>query len=444
MAVTAPARGDAVEQRSVPTSSTETLYVVPDVYTAEMFPEVPLPENPFKVTDEDRATAEGYFQRARQAVAEDDDVGLSLRLLARALALDPHHEGARRVWGYQSLDGQWGGEFARRQLEKGEIWHPTFGWIKPEATPRYEAGERPLGNRWITVEEESKRHAKIDSGWRIRTDHFFVTSNHSREAAVELATRLETLYQAWRQMFGGFYLSAEELIERFDNPEIGTRQQRPFQVRYYRTRDEYNTALVRQEPQIAMSLGTYFEGTRTSHFFAGAEQDPGTIQHEAVHQFFNESTRSARRVGALSNAWLLEGVACYFESLTKEQDADGPPRFSIGSVTQGRMPAAWQRGVVDGFYVPLEELSQLGTSDLKRRSDIARIYSQSAGLVNFLMHYEGGIYRPALIETLQNIYAGRDKPTTLQEQTGRSYAELDGQYLEYLRSLAAPVPAASP
>ena len=83
----------------------------------------------------------------------------------------------------------------------------------------------------------------------------------------------------------------------------------------------------------------------------------------------------------------------------------------------------------------------MGTRDLQRHRDIAKLYSQSAGLATFFMHYRDGIYRPALMEFLQLVYAGRDKPTTLQEITGVSFAELDAQYREYLESL--PVPTTS-
>jgi hypothetical protein len=114
---------------------------------------------------------------------------------------------------------------------------------------------------------------------------------------------------------------------------------------------------------------------------------------------------------------------------------DKIPAFTVGTPGAGRLPAAAQRCLKDGFYVPLAELTQLGTSDLQRRTDIGKLYSQSAGLATFFMHYRGGIYRPALMEYLQLVYAGRDKPTTLEEVTGVSFAELDAQYREYLQNL---------
>ena len=295
-----------------------------------------------------------------------------------------------------------------------------------------------VGKRWITAEDDARRHATIDDGWRVRTDHFQVTTDHSRKAAAELAARLEGIYQAWLQLCGAYFIEPAELEKRFEGKESSSYRSKPFQVIYYRTRAEYNDALIRQQPRVGMTLGIYFDAMRTSHFFAGEDQDPGTLTHEAVHQFFQESTKSVRNVGGLANAWIIEGIACYFESLTPTKLAEGLQAFAIGTPNTGRLPAAYQRAIVDGYYVPLEELCQLGTTDLQRRADIARLYSQSAGLATFFMHYHDGVYRPALMEFLRLVYAGRDKPTTLQELTGVSFAELDSQYREYLQSLSQP------
>jgi len=384
--------------------------------------------------------ADERFQQARQS-CEAGDVGAALQLATQAVVADPNHADARRVLGYRRIGDLWAGSYAARRLERGESWHPQFGWIKATDLPRYQAGERPLGkSRWISQEDDAKRHAAIDNGWQIRTDYFRVITNHSREEAARLATQLESLYQVWQQLFGGFSLKSSDLLKRFDGKEISGYRSKPFQVNYYRTRDEYNSALRRQQPRIEMTLGIYFDTTRKTHFFAASEQEPseqdaGTIYHEAVHQFFHESGRPARSVGALSNAWLIEGVACYFESLVEQRDSAGREYFTIGTPSAGRLPAARHRRLVDDFYVPLAELSALGITDFQQRKDLPRLYSQSAGLVTFLMHHQDGVYRPALVKLLQLLYAGGDQPSTLEGLTGRSFAELDREYRLYLEAL---------
>ena len=364
--------------------------------------------------------------------AEEQKVAEALQLATKALVADPNHEVARRVLGYRQVDGYWVGTYAERRLERGEVWHADFGWIRAEDVNRWEAGERRVGSRWVSVDDDVRRHRSIDRGWQIRTDHFRVITNESRAGAARLAIRLEALYQLWQQLYGGFFLSHQELIKRFDGKEISGYRGKPFMVTYYRTREQYNDALRRMQPRIEMTLGIYFDKTRQTHFFAGEEQDPGTIYHEAVHQFFQESRPAARSVGALANAWVIEGVSCYFESLTEYTHAHGRPYYTIGGAQAGRLPAARHRLLVDNFYVPLEELSSLGMNDLQRREDLARLYSQSAGLICFLMDGREGQYRRALVQLLKDVYAGRDKATTLEKLTGQKFAALDRQYRQFL------------
>ena len=244
-------------------------------------------------------------------------------------------------------------------------------------------------------------------------------------------------------MFADFYLDGQTLLRRFEGNSIGGSRSQPFHVVYYGSRDQYNAALLRQQPRIGITLGIYFDKTRKSHFFAGPDQDPGTIYHEAAHQLFYESAKSTRHLGALANAWILEGIACYFESLKEHHDPSTDRFFTLGTPGAGRLPAARHRLLVDNYYVPLAELTSLGMTDLQRRADIARLYSQSAGLATFLVHGQGGKYRPALVKLLQLIYTGRDKSTSLQQLTGSDFAILDQQYREYIQQLS-PIDVTEP
>ena len=121
--------------------------------------------------------------------------------------------------------------------------------------------------------------------------------------------------------------------------------------------------------------------------------------------------------GATTASWSSGG----YRSGSLKKNAKNPASETMGSAQAGRLPAARQRRLVDNFYVPLAELSALGMTDLQGREDIARLYSQSAGLATFFMHYAAGQYRPAWV-----------KLSTIEELTGQSFATLDQQYREFL------------
>jgi hypothetical protein len=212
------------------------------------------------------------------------------------------------------------------------------------------------------------------------------------------------------------------------------KQIRPFRVYYHRDHEEYADALRRRQPRIAETLGIYFDETSEAHFFAGEDQDAGTLYHEAVHQLFQESRPAARQIGRDANFWIIEGVATYFETLTEHLDPEAGLYYTVGESTAGRLPAARNR-LSEDFYVPLDELIRMGKSDVQQHADIAKLYSQAAGLAAFLMDAENGRYREPLVRYLNEIYTGRDNEQSLRHATGGSYDELDAAYRRYIESL---------
>lgn len=389
-----------------------------------------------------RATHSGaLFILAKQA-AEAGELSLAFQWATEALRENPDHAEARRVLGYEQRDGKWLTEYGLRMSESRQpkVWHPKFGWIGSTEAARYDAGERLVGTRWVSAKDDAARRTRMEDGWSLRTDHFLVRTNHSLEAAAQLAARLERLHQIWRQLFAGYYLSDREVRELFAGRRPPRRQRQPMRVFYHRNKSEYVAALAKRQPRIAETLGIYFAAEEEAHFFANDDngntsQNLSTLCHEAVHQLFQESRPSSRNIGALANFWIIEGVATYFESLTEHHDEQAGLYYTIGEAAAGRLPAARERVLKDGFYVPLAQLTQWGKDDLQRQPELAKLYSQSAGLTAFLMDAEGGHYRERLVRYLTDIYAGRDDARTLATASGVSYEELDVAYRRFLERL---------
>ncbi len=381
-----------------------------------------------------REQADALFALAGRA-AEAGERSLAFTWATETLRENPDHAGARRVLGYTKSGDQWLTEYGGRMAAAGKTWSAKYGWIAPADVARYDAGERLDGGVWISADDDARRHARLDNGWQVRTDHFLVTTNHSLAAAAGLAARLERLYQVWRQLFAGFYLTEREVRQLFAGDRDARQRSRPFHVFYHRDRDGYNAALVRRQPRIAETLGIYFDVNREAHFFAGDDQDTGTLYHEAVHQLFQESRSTARHVGELANFWVIEGIATYFETLTEHDGSSGGPYYTIGEATAGRLPAARRRLLEDGYYLPLARFVRLDKSDLQRRPDLPQLYSQAAGMATFLMDGGEGLYREPLVRYLVTVYSGRDDARSLARATGQSYRDLDGQYRRFLESL---------
>lgn len=377
-------------------------------------------------------------------------------LLWETVRENPDHAEARRMLGYEQVDDGWAMPMAATQLRAGRVWHKRFGWIAKEDVVRYENGERRVGSRWITAEQDALRHRHIRNGWRIETENFAVTTNHSLEEGVRLAAELERLHRAWRQAFVDYWMSDGDFERMFadeaKNPPPKTDAQPVRKNRHrvvcYRDREEYVRALQTAQPRIGMSLGVYLDNGRAAHFFAGEDQHPATVLHEATHQLFKESKATVKQPGKDHGMWLVEAAACYMESLRRHRingvdddgagkdgtDNDGPGGYdTLGERDAGRFPAAREK-ITEQFYVPLAELAAMSSDDLQRRRDIAKVYSQAAGVMTFLMHADEGRYRVPTMVTLDALYTGRAVPGTLAAACDTPYARLDAAYVEFIKA----------
>ena len=362
-----------------------------------------------------------------QLAAESGLVALAMELVYETLREDPNHGEARRILGYEKNNGRWVTAFTAKQQRRGLSWHDEFGWITPADVKRYEKGERRDGVRWMSAEDDARRHATIERGWTVETEHFRITTNHSLATGARLGRTLEQLYHVWRQVFAGFLHSPAQANSWFRSGKV-KQPKRLFDVYYFRTRDGYNAHLKRWEPRIEMSLGFYSDRQRKAYFFAGEDQDPATVLHEATHQLFSEARATRKDCGEDAHFWIIEGIACYMESLAR-----GAGYATVGGQEAGRVPAARIRLLRDGFYVPFAKLAAMGRTALQTHPDIRKIYSQISGQSAFLMHANQGKYRDALVDYLLEIYTtARPAATLLEKLTEQKHTELDTEYRAFM------------
>ncbi len=361
-----------------------------------------------------------------------------VREVARAY---PDHAGARRILGFQRYKDEWITPFEAEQARNHLVWHDKFGWLLKTYVKRYEDGERYYGGRWMPAAKEEEIRRVFDNAWRIRTENFLIETNHSLERGVEIAKKLEAYHDFFVQTFVGFFQTPEQLNILFNQAASNRRATKSdaqrFHVHYYRTREEYNQRLVQKVPQIAITNGLYHNGDRIAYFFNDPEHNlDSTLYHEATHQLLYESRfrnpRMIQRVADDANFWIVEGIACYMESLKLKNGT-----VTLGDPEYDRFYWARDRYLKRHYFVPLARLASMGMREFQSQQELSYNYSESSGLVHFFMHYKGGVYRDALVEHLSQIYNPSRRPppaASLAELTGVSFAELDKQYGDYLRA----------
>jgi hypothetical protein len=334
--------------------------------------------------DKSPAGAESRIREARGAFAYE--------LLHEAWYFDPQNSPAGEILAHRPEAA------AEPQARRARARHPTLGW-NPGAY------------------------------WRVSTPHFQIVANGTEAEAVDLARELELLHTVWRQVCFELWSSADELASAWQKRRmLVPKMRRPHHVVLFADREQYVAALRPVQPQIEISLGYYDDRQMVSYFFTEGPSTIPTARHEVTHQLLQEHQRPRGVIAADANFWAVEGIALYMESCAPDRE-----RAVLGGVHAARLQYARYRALSDRFYVPLADLAQLGRTQLQQDERIQRIYSQSAGLTQFLMHGNDGRWRAGLMDYLRQIYAGIDRSESLLNLWKTSLPTLDAEYHRFLQ-----------
>lgn len=415
--------------------------------------------------------AKEMYSLARSALREARLPSFAYELIHDVLRLDPDHKLARAVLGQQlfhdalrkddaTYAGEWVSPFEAKMRTgtRPEVNHPTYGWIPAANVTRYDEGLRPWRGQWISRQKEAELRRTFSNAWEVRTEHFLIRTNTSLEEGVELSRQLEVYYDWLHSSFAAFFDTPAELQSRFAQAQPGRRRianTRPMEVHFFSTREEYNRSTRGKVPPTIVTNGLYWEPDRTCYLFRNPE-DPelSTAFHEATHQILDWATRDHRLIAARkyqrvarqrqvqkwvlcrnSNFWLLEGIACYMESFRIT-----PNGTTVGDPNNIRFVGATHRLLIDNFYVDLRSFSSLGEDGFRKHPNHTQLYTQGSGFAHFLLHYEDGVYRDALVKLLSDVYrpdlAHIKQEPSLAEITGVSFDELDLQYRDHMQDLA--------
>jgi len=365
-------------------------------------------------------------------------VQFAYELVHEVIAQHPDHSGARSILGYVRHGDAWVTPYVDQMLRQKRVLTEKYGWLPRDHVARYENGERMLNGRWVSAAQEAEVRRDFRQAWQVRTEHFLIKTNHSLEKGVELGRLLEDYFGIFFETFAQFFQSPEEMRKLFEGGSSRPVVQKPYEVHFFRTRDEYMEALRGKTLQpIEITTGMYLTAERTAFFFDDPQRTDDlrtTLIHEATHLLLSEARYLRTHVGERSDFWAVEGIACYMESFER----DGG-ETSLGNPEYVRFRAARHRAVVDDYYVPLAEFTAMGMVEFQSSPNISKNYSQAAGLVHFFVHFNDGAYRTAFGEYLSDLYSldprVRQRPRRLDELTGVPFAELDRQYRAYMETL---------
>lgn len=404
---------------------------------SQSLPETVLPELPNELSEAERVWRV-QLRHQRKKIGQDlyllsrrlinaGEASAAWHALREVAWYDSDNERARSILGFERSGDRWVTPFEAQMIKEKLVWHDRYGWLPASSVDRYNAGERLFGTRWITADRETAIRQNFAHAWEVETDHFLVRTNVSLEKGVEIAKNLEDYYSFFRRTYPEFFNSPEVLKRLFEGGARRASQREPFEVHFYRTRDEYMKKLLKDNPQLGITNGIYMPDHKVAYFYDNPDASvESTLYHEATHQILYQLHPQRRSIGEREHFWIVEGLACYMESFRKK---DGV--VSIGDPASIRFQAARYRLLQENYQVPLARLAEMGKLPFQNDTKIAMNYSQSSGLVHFFMHFDDGRYRDALIQHVALLYrpsTRRVRIAGLDILTGVPYGELDEQY----------------
>lgn len=359
--------------------------------------------------------------------------GEAITLLHRTLRDDPDHAKARAIGSWVKRDGEWVTTSVAKRLDRGEEFDPAHGWLPRGRLERYRAGERYESGKWVRAADDDAVPRTLKKPWRFESDHWRIRSSAPPAAAAALAAELETSLVIWQQVFGAYAWDPGELERRFKGRgRMPVRD--PYAAVLVPSREEYVAEVTALEPAAIRSDAIYWMPTKTAWFAGlpradgeGLGAEPRTVLHEGAHQLFAEARTTSPLAGERCGFWAIEAVACYMESAVAT-----PFGWTLGGPDAGRVPAARERLLDDGFLIPLEELAALGRREMQADERLPQIYSQISGLADFFINGQGGRYREAFLEYVERVYTGSVSPDTLAQLCRRDYPRLDDEYRRHL------------
>ncbi len=350
-----------------------------------------------------REYAQQLYDLAIKAQA-NDQADEAYQWLHEVLFWDSEHKEARTVLGHRVVDGVWQAQLEKLRVREAPKAHPILKW--PAKSYRL-----------------------------VTTENFEIFSQADEATTVRLAESLQRWHEAWRQMFFEYWCTSAQLGDWIKGTQRARGSTKKYRVTFFANRDRYVEDLEPLVPGVGISSGYYDDRLKMAFYYDSAEGGIGeTWCHELVHQLFQEAPGTKERPFDKGFLWMCEGLAMYMESLRDYGDF-----VTIGGWDATRLQYARLRGIHDGKYLPIADLSRLTLSEFQRSPDIKELYSQAAGMVHYLMKPETQSVRQSLIRSLRPMYAGRLKFEQFEKVMSMSAVEFDRAYHEWLRPAASSI-----
>lgn len=250
------------------------------------------------------------------------------------------------------------------------------------------------------------------ASYDVRTPHYDVSTDISEPFAQVVGEHMESIYGAYALRFQGYELKVHER----------------FQVKVFAQKEDYYRAV---PEQLRGSTGAFVSSLKLLAAYKEGRSDEDvfrTLYHEGFHQFmFSCIARNAP-------LWVNEGLAEYFSEASWNGSG-----FTTGQVPPMRLKLV-QDALREGSHIPLQDLMAMKSEDwlsnVRAQQTAASLqYCEAWSVVHFMVHAEGGRYRPRLLGYLKLISDGTDEQEAFRQSFGEDMEGLERAWTAYVMKL---------
>jgi len=246
----------------------------------------------------------------------------------------------------------------------------------------------------------------------VRSKHYEVKTDISQRIADLVSQHMEAMYQEYMRRFSDYDLKTPE----------------PFNVVVFAKKEDYNAAV---PPQMSGSMGAFIAGQRLLSAWKGDRSEEDlfrTLYHEGFHQFLFSTISNPVPI------WVNEGFAEYFAEATW-----GGRGFTTGRVPYLRL-FVLQKALAKGQHIPLAELFAMTDTtwmgNVGVDQDKVNIqYCEAWSVVHFLIHADGGRYRPRILAYLKRVGEGANNEETFRASFGSDIKAFERAWAGYVKDL---------
>lgn len=313
-----------------------------------------------------------------------------------------------------------------------------------------------IGGTFLTGQDKDfgRMLKEWPDAWGFQTKHYLLMSNAKHALVFRFAEECENLYEGLRLFCG----TALPLRENYKSERLV--------VWLFGDETSYEVVLqtigIQKNP--AGGAAGFFGAYQRAYFFWADRLYKTKVQwvdpvRALIETFYHEGTHQAMalqldlpnkgNMAKYRSAWIGEGIANYLETMEVTADAKGKRKFTFGfphayegwrAANGHLMGAYWAANKTPGQdpFIPLKTFT---TNDyqayLSRGADA---YCQALGLAHYLVHGEGGKYKPVFYEYVKQHYTLGGSNQLLWEMCGVTEAELEAGYTEWCKKLKLEVP----